>query len=83
MQYADILIAVVGVLIVAGIADQLGGRRGFGGALLVASVGAACGWFLVIRVFALTTMDDWNWILWALGGAALSLLAYYLLRTKR
>ena len=83
MQYADILIAVVGVLIVAGIADMLGGKRGFGGALLVASVGAACGWFLVIRVFALTTMDDWNWILWALGGSVLSLVAYYLLRNKR
>lgn len=83
MQYADIAIAIVGVLIIAGIADQLGGKRGFGGALLVASVGAACGWFLVIRVFATSTMGDWKWIAWALGGSAASLLAYYLLRNKR
>ena len=83
MQYADIAIAIVGVLIIAGIADQLGGRRGFGGALLVAAVGAACGWFLVIRVFATSTMDQWIWIIWALGGAAASLLGYYLLRNKR
>jgi hypothetical protein len=83
LQYADIAIAIVGVLIIAGITDQLGGKRGFGGALLVASVGAACGWFLVIRVFATSTMDDWIWILWALGGAALTLLAYYLFRNKR
>ncbi len=83
MQYADIVAAVIGVLIIAGIADQLGGKRGFGGALLVATTGAVCGWFLVIRVFATSTMDDWTWVLWATGGAALSLLAYYLFRNKR
>ena len=49
----------------------------------MAAVGAACGWFLVIRVFATSTMDQWIWIIWALGGAAASLLAYYLLRNKR
>jgi len=83
LQYADILIAVVGVIIIAGVADQLGGKRGFGGALLVAGVGAVGGWFLPIRVFATTTMDDWSWVLWAMGGAALSLLTYYLYRNKR
>jgi hypothetical protein len=83
LQYADILIAIAGVLIIAAVADQLGGKRGFGGALLVASVGAACGWFLVIRVFAMATMSDWIWVLWALGGAVASLTAYYLLRSKR
>ena len=83
MQYADIAIAIVGVLIIASIADLLGGKRGFFGASLVAGVGAACGWFLPIRVFAVTTMDEWWWILWSLGGAALALLAYYLFRNKR
>ncbi|CAN5211233.1 hypothetical protein BH10PSE2_BH10PSE2_26060 [soil metagenome] len=83
MQYADIAIAVVGVLLVAWIADQLGGRRGFGGASLVAGVGAVCGWFLPIRVFGSTTMDSWLWVAWAMLGAALSLLAYYLFRNKR
>ena len=83
MEYADIAIAVVGVLAIAWITDQLGGRRGFGGAALVAGVGAACGWFLVIRVFAILTMDDWMWVVWSLIGAAVTLLAYYLFRTKR
>ena len=83
MEYADIAIAVVGVLAIAWITDHLGGRRGFGGAALVAGVGAACGWFLVIRVFAILTMDDWMWVVWSLVGAAVTLLAYYLFRTKR
>ena len=83
MQYADIAIALVGVLTIAWIADQLAGRRGFGGAALVAGVGAACGWFLVIRVFAIATMGDWIWVAWALGGAALALGAFYLFRSKR
>jgi len=83
LEYADIVIAVLGVLAVAWIADQWTGRRGFGGALLVAAVGAACGWFLPIRVFAFTTMDEWIWVVWSVAGAALSLFAYYLFRSKR
>lgn len=83
MEYADIVIAVAGVLAIAWIADLLRGRRGFGGAVLVAGVGAVCGWFLQIRVLAMTTMDDWTWVVWALIGAALSLVAYYLFRNKR
>lgn len=83
MQYADIAIALLGVLAIAWIADQLAGRRGYGGAVLVAVVGAVCGWFLVVRVFALATMDDWIWVAWALAGAALCLLAYTLFRSKR
>ncbi len=83
MQYADIVIAALGVVAVAWIADLLGGKRGLGGALLVGAVGAVCGWFLPIRVFAITTMDSWLWVAWALVGAALTLLAYYLFRNKR
>ena len=83
MQYADIALAVLGVLAIAWVADQLSGRRGYGGALLVAAVGAACGWFLPIRVFAFTTMDEFIWVVWSLVGAALSLFAYYLFRSKR
>lgn len=83
MPYADIAIAALGVLLIAWIADQLTGRRGYGGAVLVAGVGAACGWFLVVRVFALATMDGWSWVAWSLAGAALGLLAYTLLRSKR
>ncbi|NBW07847.1 MAG: transglycosylase [Caulobacteraceae bacterium] len=83
MQYADIVVAVLGVLAVAWIADLLSGKRGYFAALLVAGVGAVCGWFLPIRVFANTTMDDWLWVACALGGAVFSLIAYYLFRNKR
>lgn len=83
MEYADIAVAVVGTAIVAWIADLLTGRRGYFGAILVAGVGALCGWFLPIRVFALTTMGGWTWVIWSLAGAALSLVAYYLFRNKR
>lgn len=83
MEYADIAAAVVGTSIVAWIADLLTGRRGYFGAILVAGVGALCGWFLSIRVFALTTMDGWVWVAWSLAGAALSLVAFYLFRSKR
>lgn len=83
MEHADIVIAALGTLVVASIGDMLTGRRGYFGALLVASVGSLCGWFLSIRVFSLTTMGEWTWIGWALTGAALSLLAYYLFRNMR
>ena len=83
LQYADIVIASLGVLAVAWIADLLSGKRGYFAALLVAGVGAVCGWFLPILVFANTTMDSWLWVGWALGGAVLSLVAYYLFRNKR
>lgn len=83
MEYADIAIAALGALAIAWITDQLGGRRGLGGASLVAGVGAVCGWFLAVRVFAVLTMDDWMWVVWSLVGAAVTLLAYYLFRSKR
>lgn len=83
MQYADIVIAILGVLALAWGSDQVSGRRGFGGAILVAGVGAACGAFLAIRVFATTALGDWLWVAWALVASAASLLAYTLFRSKR
>lgn len=83
MQYADIAIAALGVLALAWLADLLGGRRGLGGVLLVAAVGAGCGAFLSVRVFAVATLDQWPWILWALGGAVVTVTIYTLLRSKR
>ncbi|RZJ87406.1 MAG: transglycosylase [Brevundimonas sp.] len=83
MQYADIVIAGLGVLLVAWIADMLGGKRGFGGAVLVAGVGAVCGWFLPVRVFAVATMDDWSWVGWSLAASAAVSLIYRLFRSKR
>ena len=83
MEYADIVIAVLGCLAIAWVADMLSGRRGFFGASLVAGVGAVCGWFLCIRVFAAYSMDDWIWVVWSLVGATISLIAYFLFRSKR
>ncbi len=83
MQYADIAIAVLGVLGLASILDLLSGRRGFGGAILVAAVGAACGAFLAIRVFGVSALGDWLWVAWALVASAVTLLAYTLFRSKR
>lgn len=57
MQYADIAAAVAGGLLLAWIADLLTGRRGFGGTSLVSGIGLACGWFLAVRVFAVSTME--------------------------
>lgn len=83
MEYADIVIAVLGAALLAWTADQLTGRRGLFATSLVAMVGAVCGWFLVIRVFAAATMDDWTWVLWSMAGAAVCLGAYFLFRSKR
>ena len=83
MEYADIVIAVLGVLAIAWIADQLAGRRGFGGASLVSAVGAACGWFLAVRVFGASTMDEFRWVLWSGAGTVLCLITYYLFRNTR
>lgn len=83
MQYADIAIAVIGVLGLAWGWDLVSGRRGFGGAALVAGVGAACGAFLAIRVFGISALGDWLWVAWALGASAFTMLAYTLYRSKR
>lgn len=83
VEYADIIIAVAGTLALAWIADQMTGRRGFIATSLAAAVGAVCGWFLAIRVFAVTTMDGYQWVLWALIGAVLCLGAFFLFRSKR
>ncbi len=83
MQYADIAIAILGVLALAWGSDMLSGRRGFGGAILVAGVGAGCGAFLAIRVFAVAALGDWPWVVWVLTASALTLVAYTLFRSKR
>ncbi len=83
LQYADIAIALLGTVGLAWIADLLRGSRGLGGAVLVSAVGAGCGAFLVVRVFAIATLGDWPWVGWTLAGATLSLTAYYLFRSKR
>jgi hypothetical protein len=57
--------------------------RNFGGTSLVSGVGLACGWFLAVRVFAISTMDSWVWVPWALVGSGFCLVAFFLFRNKR
>ncbi len=65
MQHVDIVIAILAVLALAWAADQITGRRGLFGASLVSATGAACGWFLAVRVFGAATMDELGWTLWS------------------
>lgn len=83
MIYAPTAVAVMGALILGWIADLMTGRRGFGGTGLVAVVGAACGWFLAQRVFAIAAIQDWRWVGWALAGSVLSLAVFLIFRSKR
>ena len=83
MQYAEIVVAVAGGVLLAWIADLATGRRGFGGTALVSGVGLVCGWFLAVRVFGASTMDEFRWVLWSGAGAVIAQVAYYLFRSKR
>ncbi len=83
LEYADIILAVVIVLALAWVADLLTGRRGFFATSLVSATGAVCGWFLAVRVFGVSTMDQLGWTLWSGIGAILCLVAFFLFRNKR
>lgn len=83
MQYADIVIAVLGAFGLAWAADQLTGRRGLFATSLVAGVAAIAGWFLAVRVFAVSTMDQWTWVGWSMAAAVVALAAFFLFRSKR
>jgi hypothetical protein len=83
VQHVDIVIAILAVLALAWAADQITGRRGLFGASLVSATGAACGWFLAVRVFGAATMDELGWTLWSGAGSVLSLFTFYLFRNTR
>ena len=83
MPYADIVIAVLGAFALAWAADQLTGRRGLFATSLVSGVAAVAGWFLAVRVFAVSTMDDWTWVSWSLAACVIALAAFFLFRNKR
>jgi hypothetical protein len=83
LQYADIVIAVLGAFALAWTADQLTGRRGLFATSLVSGVAAVAGWFLAVRVFAVSTMDGWTWVWWSLAASALALATFFLFRNKR
>lgn len=83
LQYADIVTAVLGAFVLAWLADQLTGRRGLFATSLVSGTGAVAGWFLAVRVFAVSTMDEWGWVLWAMVASVIALGAFFLFRSKR
>lgn len=83
LPYADIVIAVLGAFALAWTADQLTGRRGLFATSLVSGVAAVAGWFLAIRVFGVSTMDQWTWVGWSLAASALALATFFLFRNKR
>ena len=49
----------------------------------MSGVGLACGWFLAVRVFAVSTLDSWVWVPWALTGSVVCLATFFLFRNKR
>ena len=83
LQYADIVTAVLGAFVLAWLADLLTGRRGLFATALVSGVGAIAGWFLAVRVFAVSTMDQWDWVLWSMIASVIALGAFFLFRSKR
>ena len=83
LQYADIVVAVLGAFALAWTADQLTGRRGLFATSLVSGVAAVAGWFLAVRVFAVSTMDGWTWVGWSLAASVIALAAFFLFRSKR
>ena len=83
LPYADIVIAGLGAFALAWTADQLTGRRGLFATSLVSGIAAIAGWFLAVRVFAVSTMDEWTWVGWSLAASAIALAAFFLFRSKR
>lgn len=83
MPYLEIAIAALGALALAAVADMLTGRRGMLATSLVSGVGAVCGWFLAVRVFAVATTADWDWVAWSLIAAVICLVAFFIFRSKR
>lgn len=83
MQYAEIIVAVLGAFALAWTADQLTGRRGLFATSLVSAVAAVAGWFLAVRVFGVSTTDQWTWVGWSLVASALALATFFLFRNKR
>ena len=83
LLYADIVIAVLGAFALAWAADPVTGRRGLFATSLVSGVAAVAGWFLAVRVFAVSTMDGWTWVGWSLAASVIALAAFFLVRNKR
>ena len=83
LPYVEIIAAVIGAFALAWLADLVSGRRGLFATSLVSAVAAVSGWFLAVRVFGVSTMNEWAWVLWSLAAATLALAAFFLFRSKR
>lgn len=81
--YLQLGAATGGVLFLGLVAHSLAGRRSLSGCLLVASISAACGAFLAIRVFGAAVLTDWDWLAWAGVASVVGLGTYFLFRSKR
>jgi hypothetical protein len=83
LPYVEIILAVLGAFALSWLADLVSGRRGLFATSLVSAVAAVAGWFLSVRVFGVSTMTEWTWVLWSLTAATLALGAFFLFRSKR
>jgi hypothetical protein len=83
LPYVEIIVAVLGAFALAWLADLVSGRRGLFATSLVSAVAAVAGWFLAVRVFGTSTLNEWTWVLWSLAAATVALGAFFLFRSKR
>jgi hypothetical protein len=83
LPYVEIIAAVIGAFTLAWLADLVSGRRGLFATSLVSAVAAVAGWFLAVRVFGTSTMNEWTWVLWSLAASTLALGAFFMFRSKR
>lgn len=83
MPYIELLATIVGVCVLAWLADLLTGRRALPAMTIVGLSGGAAGAFLSLRVFAISNYDSWIWPLCSVIAAMLSLLLYFMFRNKR
>jgi len=83
LPYVEIVVAVLCAFALAWLADLTTGRRGLFATSLVSAVAAVAGWFMSVRVFGVSTMTEWTWVLWSLATSTLTLGAFFLFRSKR
>ena len=83
LPYVEIFVAILGAFALAWLADLVSGRRGLFATSLVSAVAAVGGWFLAVRVFGTSTLNEWTWVMWSLAAATVALGAFFLFRSKR
>jgi hypothetical protein len=83
MPYVEMAVTVIAAVALAWLADIATGRRDLPGFIVVALTGALGGAFLVLRVFALSTLDSWMWPVGAAIGSLAAIILYFLFRKQR